>query len=357
MRALIVIGAVGSAFLICGCEVSLKAPALKATAGMAGEERGEVRTPPARPEAGSAALEPGEVLAKVGDRVITEGMLEERIGMMPPRAVGRFNTPAGKKSILNKMVELELIAVEGERLGLGDDKDVRVQVEEFRKRAIAEKLHKKIISEVKVGEAEVKAEYEAQGDRYKTPRQVKVSQIVFTWDKNAAPEDIAAVEKDAQGILERAKKGEDFAELAKKYSLDQTSAPKGGDIGSASRRQLPPEAYDAAMALQKTGDLTGLVKGKEDIRILKATEVMPEKARPFEEVRSWMERMVQNKKQNEAWQKYLDDAKERVRVEIYEDKLGATEKTGVPRLMPQAGKKPVEPEQGQVAPAAPPPAQ
>ncbi len=263
----------------------------------------------------------GAVLATIGGGTITERDLEAKISAMPPRARGRFRSVAGKKSLLNQMVELELVGREAEREGIGRDRETIERVEEFKKRLAMEKLREKVFESVKVDGAEVRKEYEKTGDRHKTPKQVKVSQILFSWDAAAPEKTVAAMKRDAADVLARARKGEDFAALAKRYSLDQASAPNGGDIGYASYRTLSPEAYRAAMTLEKAGDISGLVEGKDEVRILKATEVLPEKRRPFEEVSPWLEGTVRSRKQREAWNSYIEGLKKREGVVVYEDRL------------------------------------
>jgi parvulin-like peptidyl-prolyl isomerase len=324
MRLMMAGCAAAVAACLCGCA---------APAGKAGTPGEAAKAAPALP----GTKPTGEVLAKIGDMVITDKDLDEKIKAMPPRVVGRFQSPAGKRNLLNSMVELELIYREAEKEGLDRDKETVERIAEFKKRLAAEKLREKVLNAVKVDKDEIRKEYEKEGDRYKTQKQVKVSQIVFTWDKSAPPKKVEAAKKDAADILARAKKSEDFAELAKKYSLDQASASKGGDIGYATRRALSPEAYKIAMDMEKTGEISGLIEGKDEVRILKATEVIPEKKKPLEEVSPWLERVVQSRKQREAWLAYLSDLKKREGVVVYEDKLGTAEKGAEGELNDPAG--------------------
>ncbi|MDD5558027.1 MAG: peptidylprolyl isomerase [bacterium] len=264
----------------------------------------------------------GEVLARVGDRVITDRMLEARVRTMPPRAALRFATPQGRRQLLDSMIEVQLVSIEAERQGLGEDPEVLAQIEEVRRRLLGERMRRRVFEGVTVSPEEVEAEYEAQGGRHTTPAQVRVRQILFSWDEDAPPDRIEEVEREAAAVLERARRGEDFAALAERHSLHAESAAKGGDIGVATRANLPAEAYAAAMRLERKGEVSDLVRGETEIRILMAEEVVPERRKSLEEMRQWLERLVLNRKQREAWLGHIGELKERYDVEVYEDRIG-----------------------------------
>ena len=81
--------------------------------------------------------------------------------------------------------------------------------------------------------------------------------------------------------------------------------------------------------MKKAGDVSDLIKGPEEIRILKATEVVPEKKKSYEEVKPWLERVVQSRKQREAWLKYMDELKKKEGVVIYDSALAGPQKPEV----------------------------
>ncbi len=82
----------------------------------------------------------------------------------------------------------------------------------------------------------------------------------------------AAAEKKAEDVLAKVKAGQDFAELAKKYSDDST-ASKGGDLGLVKKGQLVPEFEDALWKLKNVGDTSGLVKTVYGYHIIKLTGI------------------------------------------------------------------------------------
>jgi foldase protein PrsA len=107
-------------------------------------------------------------------------------------------------------------------------------------------------------------------------------------------------EKKANEVLAKVKAGEDFAELAKKYSEDTTAA-KGGDLGSVKKGQLVPEFEDALWKLT-AGQASELVKTVYGYHIIKLTAINGEertashiliKTKDFD---TWIEDQVKNAK-------------------------------------------------------------
>ncbi len=81
---------------------------------------------------------------------------------------------------------------------------------------------------------------------------------------------LVKTEKEANTVLERLKKGERFANIAKEVSLCP-SGKRGGDLGSFGRGKMVKEFEKAAFALQK-GQISSLVKTKFGYHIIKRLE-------------------------------------------------------------------------------------
>lgn len=76
-------------------------------------------------------------------------------------------------------------------------------------------------------------------------------------------------EKDAHKIMDRIAKGEDFAELAKRFSKCPSKS-KGGNLGWFGKGQMVPE-FEQACFNGKTGDVVGPVKTEFGYHIIKIT--------------------------------------------------------------------------------------
>jgi parvulin-like peptidyl-prolyl isomerase len=81
---------------------------------------------------------------------------------------------------------------------------------------------------------------------------------------------LVKTEKEANIVLERLKKREKFANIAKKVSICP-SRKRGGDLGTFSRGKMVKEFEKAAFALQK-GQISPIAKTKFGYHIIKRLE-------------------------------------------------------------------------------------
>ncbi len=135
-----------------------------------------------------------------------------------------------------------------------------------------------------VTDADVAAAYERlKTTRYSNSEQRRASHILFKVDNAAPPDAVARTEKKARDVLKRARAGEDFAGLARKYSED-SNAQKGGDLGLFGRNQMVKEFEDAAFSLP-VGGLSDPVRTPFGFHIIKVTDSRPPRVVPLEEAR------------------------------------------------------------------------
>jgi peptidyl-prolyl cis-trans isomerase D len=150
----------------------------------------------------------------------------------------------------------------------------------------------------KADDAELKAYYDQHAEEYRLPEQVTAQHILFKTE-NKKPEEIEAIRKKAADVLERAKKGEDFAKLAMEFSED-TSAKTGGNLGTFGRGAMVPEFEQAAFTLG-VGAISDLVRSQFGFHIIKVNEKQEGRLRPFEEIKGAISPLVLfNKGKEEA---------------------------------------------------------
>ena len=92
---------------------------------------------------------------------------------------------------------------------------------------------------------------------------------------------LLSTEEECIDILAQLNAGSDFATLAKSSSLDQTSAPQGGDLGFVPRGLMAPEFEEAAFTLSP-GEISGVIKTQFGYHILQMIESDPSREVPAE---------------------------------------------------------------------------
>ena len=137
-------------------------------------------------------------------------------------------------------------------------------------------------------EAQVRSTYQAKKETFKQPEQVHVAHILIAVDTKDA-------EVQAQKLLESLRGGADFAQAAEKQSADPGSASKGGDLGWVSMGRMVPEFEKAAFALQKQGELSGVVKSQFGYHIIKLMDRRSERLQTLDEVRPQLEKQISDK--------------------------------------------------------------
>jgi peptidyl-prolyl cis-trans isomerase D len=163
--------------------------------------------------------------------------------------------------------------------------------------------------EIQVSDSDIAAYYKDNGDQFKTPPTTRVSRIWFPF----AGKDKALVRAEAQGVLDRLGRSEDFAALAKQFSKD-AKASAGGDWGATEWRSLPQAEQDAAAKLE-AGALSGLVESEDGLAILKVTEKTAEVAQTLEEVKGRIRTILEDEKARALAEQRIGDLAKRARAE------------------------------------------
>jgi len=188
----------------------------------------------------------------------------------------------------------------------------------------------------KVSAEDVQKHYQDNQQQFTTPEQVRASHILFKTEGK----DEAAVRKQAEAVLARAKAGEDFAKLANEYTEEEVGKTRGGDLDFFGRGQMAKEFEEAAFAL-KPGQISDIVKTSFGLHIIKTTDHKPETKRPLEEVRAQIEDQLKwERAQNEA-QRLADDLDKQIDDPGDFDTVGKTRGLTVGESAPFARTEPI----------------
>jgi peptidyl-prolyl cis-trans isomerase D len=144
-----------------------------------------------------------------------------------------------------------------------------------------------------VSDDDEKVYYQQHIDSYKLEDRAHVAHILFkTVGKTDA--EVAEIKKKAEDVLNKAKHGGKFADLAKQYSED-TTKDKGGDLDWIVRGQTVAEFEAAAFSLPK-GSISDLVKTEYGFHIIEVIDRQTARTQTFDEVKPAILAQLQQEK-------------------------------------------------------------
>ncbi len=255
----------------------------------------------------------GPYLAKVGNATITQADFEREMKNLPPFAQKLFEGPEGKEKFLQELVKKELLYQEALKKGLDKDPEYASKIEDYKKiTLITQLLEKELEAKAKVTEQDAKEYYEKHKNELASVSQIKASHI------------LVKTEDEAKKIIEKLKKGGDFAAIAKQSSIDPGSAKNGGDLGYFSSGQMVPEFEAAALKLNP-GEISEPVKTKFGYHIIKVTDKKMGKPVEYEKIKNVLMQRMTAEKQRDVFDSYIESLKKNYKVEINKDALSKLE--------------------------------
>lgn len=185
-------------------------------------------------------------------------------------------------------------------------------------------VEREVASKVELGASAVQDFYEANPKYFERPEQVRASHVLLgTLDPVTQQElpEAQRLEKRAvaEKVLARARKGDDFAALAKEFSEDPGSKDKGGEY-TFPRGQMVKEFEETAFGL-KEGEVSGLVTTRFGYHIIKLSERLPAGVMPLAAVEGDIKRHLVQEELKKRLPEYYDEIKKEAGLEILDPAL------------------------------------
>jgi peptidyl-prolyl cis-trans isomerase SurA len=139
-------------------------------------------------------------------------------------------------------------------------------------------------------------------DKRPSKGKVKVAHIMIREGENA--QDSSAQQK-AQQIYEQLQQGEDWNELAERFSDDVTTRSSGGELPFFGTGNMIESFEDAAFALKNPGDISAPVKTRFGWHVIKLLE--RQGLEPLSELRPSLERRIDRSVRSEVMQSEMVD--------------------------------------------------
>ncbi|MEO7317653.1 MAG: peptidylprolyl isomerase [Chthoniobacteraceae bacterium] len=332
------------------------------------------KKPGAAAPAPAAAAKPADSLPKVVAVVegtdITKTELEQTLAaFMAQRgreggAVSEKEKPALYRMVLDDLIVDRLISKRSAELKIGDA-DVDKEIETIKKNfpseeefttqlaksgQTPERLRESIRTNLRqrrwvdeelkgkdeVTDAEAEEYYKANTKQFESPEKVRASHILVAVPMDAAPEVVVEKETIAKGLLERVKKGEDFAKLAVEKSEDPSAKQNSGDLDFFAKDQMVPEFADAAFKMKQDEVSAEPVRSQFGYHLIKNTGHKDAETMALDAVKPQLMTYLKNQKKQQEIVKVVKAMREKADVKINLPDVAPVSATTEPVTAPPA---------------------
>ena len=188
--------------------------------------------------------------------------------------------------------------------------------------------------EAKVAPEEVKAYYETNRERFHQPEMVRASHILIRVSPDATSQIKTQKMAQIETVRSLLKQGGQFAELAKKFSEDTTTAANGGDLDYFPRGAMVPE-FDAVAFTLSTNTVSDIVTTKYGYHLLMVTDRKPAREVPFDEVKTDIDKFLLGSRGIEIARKHVQDLRAAAKIEVLISSSSPTNSpAGLPAVLP-----------------------
>jgi peptidyl-prolyl cis-trans isomerase C len=253
----------------------------------------------------------GKVLARVDNEVITLGEFQAKLDRLPPYY--RNMAAQQKDKFLDELIDEKLFLKAAYQRGVDKNKEVRDLIEEARKKIIVTKFAEEEMKRgLKVADKEIENYYNVHKKEFVAATRYKASHI------------LVATEEEAKRAMDRLRKGEDFAALAKELSIDPSKS-NGGDLGFFTEGQMIPDFESACFKLEP-GQTSDIVKTQFGYHIIKLTDKKPSQIRPLNEVSDQIKRKITDMRKSQNLQEIIKELRSKANIKINQELLGKNDK-------------------------------
>lgn len=305
------------------------------------------------------ALFGNEIVARGDGFEIKQGTLDQSVITIRSSAAGRGNdisaeaTPQLEREVLRRLINIELLMLRANE----EDRAKGKQVMEERIAAITERagspeamerqlkavgldldrLRSKLTQEataeavlqrelnIEITDEQVQAYYDENPARFEQPEMVRAAHILLNTFNPQTKRELSATQKEErmrkiESLLERARKGGDFAEMAVEFSEDPRTRDKGGEY-TFPRGVMVPEFEAVAFSLP-IGQISDVVTTTYGYHIIKVYEKIPAKTLELDEERTEQVRKGLNGQEVEKQMgPFMDELMKEANVEILDERL------------------------------------
>jgi peptidyl-prolyl cis-trans isomerase C len=220
---------------------------------------------------------PDTVVAIVNDKKVTRADVIASAQSLPAEYQSKLD--AIFPALIDRLVDLTLLAEQGRKENLQDDPEVKARIEQVTNQLIQEVLIRRYLQKMMTEDA-IKARYEKFVAEQPAQTEIRASHI------------LVATEEEAKEIIKQLEGGADFAAIAKEKSTDPSAKQNGGDLGYFTTGEMVPEFSQAVFAMEKGDSSKAPVKSQFGWHVIKVVDKRPKVPPSLEETHGHIEEVL-----------------------------------------------------------------
>ncbi len=210
------------------------------------------------------------------------------------------------KKLIDELGSKKIVERELSKVGLS----MEILKKRYAKKSVLEQLYVKKLKVTKT-EAELKEYYKKNMYKFKIPEKVKVS-LIYIKNNPTDPKGRSKGKAKAAEALSKIKSGEDFGDIAAKYS-NAMSRIKGGDMGFLHKGRLHENVEKKAFNM-KVGEVSDIIEKDIGFYIVKVTDKKAPKQLPFKKVKKSLEKDLIKKEENRIKEDLLEKLESKAKI-------------------------------------------
>jgi peptidyl-prolyl cis-trans isomerase C len=259
--------------------------------------------------AGRLSAQSEVILAKVGDKVITQKDFEEFLSRNMNLRRNKPYSPEEKKAMLDNLIRSLVVVAEAEKEKWDETPEFKSKMKLYRVEVLVQEYFVRLPS-VNVPEEEIET-------------LLKEHPALLPKETLQLKEILVKTDKEAEAIYDELKKGADFSKTAVGKSQSESKV-NGGSMRPVTRGMLPKPLEEVAFSL-KQGEFSKPIKTEKGYFILYLSERKEKSAEEMEKLTAQVKEKLRtiegSKQKQDAFMKKAEELKGKAKIEAFYDRI------------------------------------
>jgi peptidyl-prolyl cis-trans isomerase SurA len=169
---------------------------------------------------------------------------------------------------------------------------------------------------INVSDEEVRAFYDQSARQSGGHRQAHVRHVLVLVPDGSKDAEIERRRRIAARVVEEARGGEEFAQLAKRYSEDDATKNDGGDLGWVKEGEGLPEAFaEVVFSMDTPKEVRGPIRTDKGFEVVQLVERKEGDVRPFDEVKDQLKQQLYGQQLDKQTNQWLQELRKKAHVD------------------------------------------